>query len=402
MRVWPPGCCGRSRAGSGSGTSWPAWPSRGHWRRGAGPTCTAGSWRRCWPNRTRLRDPARLAHHAEGAGDGAAVLEHAPVAARRAAGLGAHREAAAQYARALRFADGLAPVALAELLEGHSYECYLTDQLDDAAASRRRALACWRARKDRGREGDTLRWLSRLAWLQGRNAEAGRAGREAVELLEGLAPGAELAMAYSNLAQLGMLAHDVDQAVAWGERAIALAERLGQTEILVHALNNVGTAQLQAGRRGGPPWTGAWPWPRPTAWRSTSPGPTPTWSRSPSSSATTGSPPAPPTPGSATAPNATWTPGVWPCWPTRPEPTSSRDAGPRPPAPPSRCSATPRPRRSAGSTPWPSSAGSGPAGATPGSGHPGRGPRPGRRDRAPAGRRRRGRGGPLAGPRLPL
>jgi hypothetical protein len=54
-------------------------------------------------------DPARLAHHAEGAGDGAAVLEHAPVAARRAAGLGAHREAAAQYGRALRFADGLAP-----------------------------------------------------------------------------------------------------------------------------------------------------------------------------------------------------------------------------------------------------------------------------------------------------
>ena len=40
-------------------------------------------------------DPARLAHHAEGAGDAAAVLEHAPVAARRAAGLGAHREAAA-------------------------------------------------------------------------------------------------------------------------------------------------------------------------------------------------------------------------------------------------------------------------------------------------------------------
>ena len=48
---------------------------------------------------------ARLAHHAEAAGDREAVLEFAPAAAAQAASLGAHLEAAAQYARALRFAD---------------------------------------------------------------------------------------------------------------------------------------------------------------------------------------------------------------------------------------------------------------------------------------------------------
>ena len=48
-------------------------------------------------------DPARLAHHAEAAGDAAAVLEFAPAAAARADAVGAHRQAAAQYARALRF-----------------------------------------------------------------------------------------------------------------------------------------------------------------------------------------------------------------------------------------------------------------------------------------------------------
>ena len=198
-------------------------------------------------------DPARLAHHADGAGAAPAVLAHAPVAARRAAALGAHREAAAQYARALRFADGLAPAELAELLEGHSYECYLTDQLDQATASRERALDCWRALRDRRKEGDTLRWLSRLAWFEGRNADADRAGREAVALLEGLPPGPELAMAYSNLSQLAMLAWNTDEAVAWGGRAIELAEQLGQTEILVHALNNVGTAEMQASRPAGQP-----------------------------------------------------------------------------------------------------------------------------------------------------
>jgi DNA-binding CsgD family transcriptional regulator len=196
-------------------------------------------------------DPARLAHHADGAGDAAAVLAHAPLAAHRAAALGAHREAAAQYARALRFAAGLAPEPLAELLERHSYECHLTSQIADAVASRRRALGCWGAVGDRRRQGDTLRWLSRLAWFQGDHAEAERAGRAALELLEDLPPGPELAMANSNLAQLRMLAGDADATAAWGGRAIELAERLGRDDILAHALNNVGTAESLAARAGG-------------------------------------------------------------------------------------------------------------------------------------------------------
>ncbi|HVG21262.1 MAG TPA: response regulator transcription factor, partial [Blastocatellia bacterium] len=55
-----------------------------------------------------------------------------------------------------------------------------------------------------------------------------------------------LAMAYSNRAQLHMLADDNQQAVIWGSRAIELAEKLGATETLVHALNNVGSAELLA------------------------------------------------------------------------------------------------------------------------------------------------------------
>ena len=50
-----------------------------------------------------------------------------------------------------------------------------------------------------------------------------------------------------------MLASNIDEAVAWGGRAIELAERLGETEILVHALNNVGAAELCAGRPAGRP-----------------------------------------------------------------------------------------------------------------------------------------------------
>ena len=82
------------------------------------------------------------------------------------------------------------------------------------------------------------------AWFAGDNTTAVREAHRAVELLEGEALSRELAMAYSNQAQLSMLAGDVNGAIDSGCRAIELAERLGATEILVHALNNVGTAEM--------------------------------------------------------------------------------------------------------------------------------------------------------------
>jgi DNA-binding CsgD family transcriptional regulator/tetratricopeptide (TPR) repeat protein len=196
-------------------------------------------------------DLARLAHHAEAADDGDAVLRHAPAAGERAAALGSHREAASQFARALRHAANLPPERRAELLERRSYECYLTDDIAGAIEARRRALHEHRAAGDSLREGDAHRWLSRLAWFSGDNATAEDEARLAVELLEPLAPGRELAMAYSNMAQLRMLASDTASAATWGARAIELAERLDETEIVVHALNNVGSAELLGGLAGG-------------------------------------------------------------------------------------------------------------------------------------------------------
>ena len=199
----------------------------------------------------RGADPARLAHHAEAAGDAAAVLRHAPGAGEQAARLGAHREAAAQFARALRWAGELPARDRAVLLERRSYECYLTDQMAEAVEAREQALACHRELGDGISEGDDRRWLSRLHWFRGENAEAERFAAEAVEQLEQLPPGPELAMAFSNRAQLAMLASDSAAAADWGGRAIALAESLGEEEIVIHALNNVGSAAYEGGSQDG-------------------------------------------------------------------------------------------------------------------------------------------------------
>lgn len=196
-------------------------------------------------------DLALLAHHAEGAGDGAAALTFATAAAEQARSLFAHREAAAQYARALRFAADLPVAERARLLDARSLACYYSDQVADAVAARQAALSLWRAAGNPLREGEALRWLSRLQWVAGDGGAAATTGRAAIAVLEQSPPGPELAMAYSNYAQLCMLAHDLDGALHWGQLAITLGERCQETETIIHALANVGTAQQLAGRAAG-------------------------------------------------------------------------------------------------------------------------------------------------------
>ncbi len=195
----------------------------------------------------RDADLARLSHHAEGAGDAAAVLQWAPRAAERAASSGAHREAAAQYARALAFAGPLELRERAALLQRRAHECYLTAQFEDAVEAQREALACLQRGADRTAEGDALRVLSRLLLFAGRTQEAEPLVLEAVELLEREPVGHELGMAYGNVSQRRMVVEDLEGALSWGARALELAERLDDAEVRLYALVNVGAAQLQAG-----------------------------------------------------------------------------------------------------------------------------------------------------------
>src|SRR5215468_8080220 len=188
---------------------------------------------------------SRLVHHALRAGDVAAVLEFAPRAAERSANMGAHHEAIEYYRTALRHADQMSPEVWGCLLDSLAYECFLTSEIEEAIATCCDALAIWRSSGNARRAGDTMRSLSRLHWVRGRGDEAQRFAEEAVAALEPLGPSDELAMAFSNMAQLAMLASHDTRAIQWGERAIELAGRLGNDEILAHALNNVGAARIR-------------------------------------------------------------------------------------------------------------------------------------------------------------
>ncbi|MEP7055325.1 MAG: AAA family ATPase [Actinomycetota bacterium] len=192
-------------------------------------------------------DLARLAHHAEGAHHAGSVLRYAPAAALHAASRGGHREAAAQYARALRFAGDATTELRADLLERLSQECYLTDQMDDAIDALQRAVACRRELGDSRGGGAALCALASRFWCAGDKAAAEEAGRAALQLLETQPPGRELALAYSLYSQLALNAEDATATLTWGTRAMLLAEQLGDVEIITQSLNNMGTIELLSG-----------------------------------------------------------------------------------------------------------------------------------------------------------
>jgi DNA-binding CsgD family transcriptional regulator/tetratricopeptide (TPR) repeat protein len=196
-------------------------------------------------------DPERLAHHSEAVGDREGVLRWAPRAAERAAASGAHREAAAQYARALRFADGLESDVLAELLERRAAECFVTSELDGATDALERALVLRRAIGNSRQVAGTLASLALVMHDAGSPRDAEAMVREAVELTEPLGPSRELARAYAGGAHLGMVFEDLERTIDCGEQAIELAETLNDTETLVHALTSLGTMLLVADRSEG-------------------------------------------------------------------------------------------------------------------------------------------------------
>jgi len=186
---------------------------------------------------------ARLVHHAMRAGDEATTLRLTPQAARQASDLGAHREAVALYGSLLDYRHLMSLERQAEVLDSLSIENYLIDHAKQAIEARQQAIQIWQRLERYEQVGDGYRWLSRFYWMAGNGAEAEKCGDLAIAILQEQPPGPQLAMAYSSKSQLHMLAWEEEPSLEWGRRAMALAEQMGNTEILVHAITNVGSTE---------------------------------------------------------------------------------------------------------------------------------------------------------------
>ena len=193
------------------------------------------------------RDLARLVHHADASGDGAAVLRWAPHAAREAARLGAHREAYAHLARAVHHRSVLPPAERAELLGAFAIAAYRMEELEAAETAWREEATLWQELDQARLCGRAHAYLASAVTAQGRNAEGDATILRALEILEpeGVVP--ELAFAVGVHANLRMLDRDHDAAVSAGRRAVDLAQRTGSAEREIHALADLGAALLMSG-----------------------------------------------------------------------------------------------------------------------------------------------------------
>ena len=181
-------------------------------------------------------DDAELAYHADLGRDSVSVLNYAPRAARAAAGVASHREAAAHYEAALRHAAGEEPAVRARLYECFADETAFVDRWEESLAAREEALAIWRTLGDDLRAGDALQMMVLPLWRLCRGAECSQAAAGAVALLEPLPPGPELALAWLRLAESKWDEGNPDEALRLVHQARELAESLNAVEVVTRCM----------------------------------------------------------------------------------------------------------------------------------------------------------------------
>jgi DNA-binding CsgD family transcriptional regulator len=157
-------------------------------------------------------------------------------------------EAARLYRAALDRWEGDAdPAGRAEILARLGYCLWVIDDLQNSLNIYTTAYTLFDQLGNYSQSGEMQRMIGRLYWQLAERELALRHYHQALEIQEQGPETLELARAIDSISQMHMVAHDNDQAIAWGERALSLAEALGADDVVVSALNNIGTSHAQRG-----------------------------------------------------------------------------------------------------------------------------------------------------------
>ena len=182
-------------------------------------------------------DDARLAFHAEGAGNAELVLAYAPRAGRRAAALSARREAAAQYERALRFVPETDIRRRADLLDNLAQQLDFVDQRENLLETCSAAVALWHELGDSKREFDSLLGLAGNLWWLCRGADSNQASNELLELAKSFGPSPQAAKAYHTLASRHWRQGRYEDSLAVGRQVREMSPQFGLGDVISNSLN---------------------------------------------------------------------------------------------------------------------------------------------------------------------
>ncbi len=195
-------------------------------------------------------DPAVLVHHAREAGDGAAIIEFAPRAARAAMAAESHREALGHFRALEPYLDGIVEADRASILEDRARtELYVDAK--GALDTLTRAIDLYRSADSERDLARALAFAVRLYELGGRPRDAEACSVEAVAILEKHGPSTDLAFAVSQQAWLTLFQEPGERVVALADRAISIAEAVDDEQTIIHSLNTKGCQMLRCGEPAG-------------------------------------------------------------------------------------------------------------------------------------------------------
>jgi DNA-binding CsgD family transcriptional regulator/tetratricopeptide (TPR) repeat protein len=186
----------------------------------------------------------RIVHHANNANQFDLVVKYAPVAASRAAVVGAHTEASKLLATAIESYQGDDSKIKIELFEDYAYECYLTNNIGQALLYAGKTLELLRNHADVLKTAGCMRFVSHLYCCSGDWKTAIDIGREAVELMSNYPACKEKALSFCNMAQLKMHWGETAEIIDWAEKAKKTAEEVNDEEALCQSQIIMGSIQM--------------------------------------------------------------------------------------------------------------------------------------------------------------
>jgi DNA-binding SARP family transcriptional activator/DNA-binding NarL/FixJ family response regulator len=195
---------------------------------------------------------ARLAEHAEMAGDPPAILEYAIAAGDAAVALGSHREAAYQFGRAMPYLELLDVDARIDLLGKRGRECSICDQHDESIDAHRRQIALLRDAGDRELEiVDALLAVDFSFFTIGDNSHGTEFVDEAFALLDEDVATPQLARALSTRAAHYARASQALESLPWYERALEVGRISDERSVVARALASRGAMRVLVGDAAG-------------------------------------------------------------------------------------------------------------------------------------------------------
>ena len=183
-----------------------------------------------------------LAHHFALGGDQERARTYYLQAGDRAREVAALSDAVQHYRAALERWPEHDGLGRAETLHRLGECQWLTGDIQGALQTFEAAYALFEALGDRLKSGEMQRLIGLRQWDLADQASAARHLHQALAILEQGPESVELARVMCSISGLHMMASGYEEAIAWGERALSLAERLRAEGVTCYALVNIGSS----------------------------------------------------------------------------------------------------------------------------------------------------------------